>query len=173
MKCKIYLICTARIKENKLFIKAVRLFERYKASIEYINEEQRRIVAKVNVYTFPKLINDITEYVDYISYEMKAVCTTKNFQKEKLKELGFKMISKKAPEVFVGIYKDRVFLLEVKKRNVHIKVGMRKEGIPNNPLPPSLFLFDGVTESEYKGALKTVQDFINYIYSKEAMKDSN
>ena len=166
MKCKIYLICTARIKENKLFIKAVRLFEKYNASIEYIDEEQRRIVAKVNVHAFPKLVNDITEYVDYISYEMKAVCTTKNFQKGKLKELGFKMISKKVPEMFVGVYKDRIFLLEVKRRNVHIKVGIRKQGIPNNPLPPSLFLFDGVTESEYEDALKIVQDFINYIYSK-------
>ena len=165
MKCKVYFICTTRIKENKLFIKAVRLFDRYKASIEYINEEQRRIVARINAYMFSKLINDIIEYIDYISYEIKAVCPKRNFQKKKLKELGFKIINKKFPEVFVGIYKDRIFLLEAKERNIHIKVGIKKHGIPDNPLPPSLFLFDDVNEKEYEDVFRVIRNFISYVYS--------
>jgi hypothetical protein len=166
-RCRIYLILIIKVKKDKLFPKALKSLEKLSTKIEYVDEEQRRIVANVLEDSLSNVIKIIEEFAEYASYEVKASCSLKdaNSIKDKLKyKHKFKVVSRGHLNSFIGIYNNRLFNLEIKGKRIHIKVGNKYTGnYPPSPLPPTLFVFEYTKADEIKALINELKEFIKNV----------
>ncbi len=157
MGCSRYMVTAIYIRPDRLFPKALKSVAGLGARLEYVDEEQRRIVADVPVSRLDELAEIAEEYSDYVVVEVKSSCKVSDEElpllRESLKRLGFRLVAKGSSLVYTSVFEGRAVSVEVKGRRVSVKVGAKASSPPRPPIPPSIFALPPSEAREALGVL--------------------
>ena len=144
MECGSYLILMIKVRPDRLLAGALREIGSLGSRIEYVDEEERRIVANTPSGKLNKLIEIVSRYAEYASVEVKASCRHADRDKLRspLRSLGFKLVNRAPSTVLSGLYKGRATLIEVRGDKLWIKVGRTTSSTPKPPIPMGIYTID-------------------------------